>query len=95
MDKIEIKGKIEFIEEQSKQYNREFTATLTDASAFSYGNRTAVEIEWGRLANGYAIHSEWIDTRYDTTIRRNERDFKKWVQNYFANNFGAHVLTLY
>lgn len=95
MDKIEIKGKIEFIEEQSKQYSREFTATLTDSAAFSYGNRTAVKIEWGRLANGYVIPSEWIDTRYDTTIRRNERDFKKWVQNYFANRYGAHVLTLY
>lgn len=95
MDEIKIKGKIEFIDEQNKQYNRKFTATLTNAPAFSYGNRTAVEIEWGKLANGCTIHSEWIDTRYDTTIRRNERDFKKWVQNYFANNFNAHVLTLY
>lgn len=95
MDKIEVKGKIEFIEEESKEWNREFTATLTDSPAFSYGNHTAVVIKWGRLANGHAIRSELIDTRYDTTIRRNERDFKTWVKNYFANNYGAHVLTIY
>lgn len=91
---IKIKGKIEFIDEKNKQFNREFTATLTDSFAFQYGNQTAVKIEWGKLANGHSIPPKWIDTRYDTTIRRNRHDFKKWVQNYFKYNYVAHVLTL-
>ena len=95
MDKIEIKGKIEFIEEEIKEYNREFTATLIDSPAFSYGNHTAVVITWEKAANGYVFGSELFDTRYDKTIIRNECDFKTWVKNYFANNYSAHILTIY
>ena len=95
MDKIEIKGKIEFIDDENKGYNRKFTATLQESPAFSYGNHTAVVIAWGKAATGCSLGSELIDTRYDTTIRRNERDFKKWIKNYFANNYATHVLKIY
>ena len=95
MDKIEIKGKIEFISEDLKGYDRKFTATLTESPAFSYGNKTGVVITWEKAANGCEFGSELFDTRYDTTIRRNERDFKTWVQNYFKNSYSAHVLTIY
>lgn len=95
MDNIEIKGKIEFTEEDLKGFSRMFTATLTDSPAFAYGNHTAVVIAWGKAANGCVLQSELLDTRYDTTIRRNKRGFKTWLKNYFANNYGAHVLTIY
>lgn len=95
MEQIIIKGKIEFIDEEIKGYSRKFTATLFDSACFKYGNGTSVEIAWGRLANGVVLNSELIDTRYDTTIKRNETDFKKWIQSYFKTNYRKHVLVIY
>ena len=95
MNNIVVKGKIEFISEDLKGYDRKFTATLTESPAFSYGNHTAIVITWENAANGYEFGSELFDTRYDKTIKRNECDFKTWVKNYFENNYCAHILTIY
>lgn len=95
MKTITIKGKIEFCNERNKAYDREFTATLKESPAFAYGNKTAVIIVWGTMANGITKEPELIDTRYDTTIRYNAEDFKKWIQNYFKEYFSEHILTIY
>ena len=95
MEQITIKGKIEFCEDKNKEYDREFTATLQDSGAFAYGNQTAVMVSWGVMANGMSPAPVYLDTRYDRTIKRNETDFKKWVQLYFKNNYGKHILTIY
>ena len=95
MEQITIKGKIEFCEDYQKEYSREFTATLSESAAFSYGNRTSVYIEFGTMGNGKAPYPVLLDTRYDRTIRRNEIDFKKWVQRYFEENYSKHVLVIY
>lgn len=95
MEQITIKGKIEFCEDENKGYNREFTAILQDSAAFSYGNQTAVYILWGVNADGMLCEPVYLDTRYDRTIKRNEIDFKKWVQRYFEKNYSKHVFTIY
>lgn len=96
MEKITIKGKIEFCDREYRQYSREFTAILRDSTAFAYGNKTAVDILWGVMANGKKPEADlYLDTRYDTTIKRNEADFKKWVRTYFCNNYFEHILTIY
>ena len=95
MEEITIKGKIEFCEEEYKQYNREFTATLSKSAAFAYGNGTSVFIEFGTMSNGKAPYPINLDTRYDKTIKRNETDFKIWVQNYFKSSLQKHILTIY
>lgn len=95
MEPIIIKGRIEFCEEENKQYNRDFVATLQDSGAFHYGNHTAVTIEFGTMANGERAEGELLDTRYDTTIRKNESDFKKWVSNWFQENYYEHTLIIY
>lgn len=95
MKKITIKGKIDFCENENKEYSREFTAMLKDSVAFSYGNCTAVSILWGAMANGKVPNPIYLDTRYDQTIKRNETDFKKWVQKYFEENYEKHILVFY
>ena len=76
MKPITIKGKIEYLQEEDKKYNREFEATLQESAAFAYGNQTAVFIFWGTMQNGKTPTPIWLDTRYDKTIKRNEADFK-------------------
>lgn len=95
MKQITIKGKIEFCEDENKEYNREFTAILQDSGAFAYGNQTAVTVLWGEMANGRIPDYLLIDTRYDRTIKRNEVDFKKWLQKYFKEHYSEHVLIIY
>ena len=95
MENITIKGKIEFADDENKRYDREFTAILHDSAAFSYGNHTAVDIISGAMANGIIPEPVYLDTRYDRTIKCNKADFKKWVQNYFKENYGKHTLTIY
>ncbi|MDE6472071.1 MAG: hypothetical protein K2L52_03500 [Clostridia bacterium] len=95
MEKITIKGKIEFCEVENKGYNREFEAILEDSNAFAYGNQTQVLILFGRMANGEVGGLVLLDTRYDRTIKRNENDFKMWIQKYFEEHYAEHVLTLY
>jgi hypothetical protein len=92
---IKVKGKIEFKDSYNKEYDREFTATLGESRAFQYGNGTYVEIEWGKMANGGSLQNTLLDTRYDITIKNNEKDFKKWVENYFKENYDDHILTIY
>ncbi len=95
MEKITIKGKIEFCEVEDKGYNREFEAILEDSNAFAYGNQTQVLILFGRMANGEGCGPVLLDTRYDRTIKRNETDFKTWIQKYFKGHYAEHILTLY
>lgn len=95
MEKITVKGKIEFVEDCNKEYNREFEAILQDSGEFAYGNKTAVLILWGEMPNGMIFLPTLLDTRYDTTIRRNETDFKKWVRKYFEENYSKHILVIY
>ena len=89
---IKVKGKIEFKDSYNKEYDRDFTATLGESGAFQYGNGTCVDIEWGKMANGRTAQNVYIDTRYDTTIKANEKDFKKWLVNYFTDNYDSHIL---
>lgn len=91
----EIKGKIEFCEEEDKECDREFTATLGKTGANAYGNQTVVVIVWDRMKNGTVPPRTIIDTRYDESIRFNETDFKKWMQLYLEKNYNKHVLTFY
>lgn len=95
MKQITIKGKIEFCEDKNKEYSREFTATLQDSAAFSYGNGTSIYIEFGTMVNGKAPYPVLLDTRYDRTIKRNESDFKIWIRKYFEENYNKHTLTIY
>lgn len=95
MKEITIKGKIEFCEDENKQYNREFTATLMDSPLFSYGNGTAVFIDYSNMANGNRAYPVNLDTRYDKTIKHNETDFKIWLKEYFKSSLCKHILTIY
>ncbi|MBQ6980025.1 MAG: hypothetical protein IJQ07_05210 [Clostridia bacterium] len=94
MKQIKIQGKIEFCKEENKQYNRKFKARLTESPAFAYGNRTAVVIEFGKMANGRTPDNKLLDTRYDTTIKKNEKDFKLWITKWFKDNYQEHILTI-
>lgn len=93
MEKIIVNGKIEFCEEANKCYDRTFVATLEKSGAFQYGNGTAVTIEWGITSQGKKVETTLIDTRYDTTIRKNEKDFKTWLMKWFYVNYCEHTLT--
>ena len=95
MEPIVVKGRLDFTGEETKQYSGEFEATLEESAAFDYGNHTAVTIHWGVMANGKRPQDKYLDTRYDTTIKRNKEDFKIWLQKYFENNFCEHILTIY
>lgn len=95
MKPITIKGKIEFCEREDKAYNREFEAVLEDSNAFAYGNQTQVLILFGRMANGMGCGPVILDTRYDRTIKRNETDFKTWIEKYFKEHYAEHTLTIY
>ena len=89
-----ITGKIQFCEKEFKKFDRNFKATLTESGAFSYGNKTAVIIEWDKMENGRTPESKLIDTRYDTTIKRDGSNFKEWLKNYFSENYQKHKLTI-
>ena len=95
MKEITVKGKIEFKEEKNKQYDREFTAILKGSNAFEYGNKTCVMVVWGEMANGKTSMSKFIDTRYDTSIKKNYDSFVVWVKKWFAENYQEHELTIY
>ena len=95
MEKITVKGRIEFRDRKLKGYNREFTATLQDSAAFAYGNKTSVYIEYGTMDNGERAEPTLIDTRYDRTIRSNEASFKEWIRVYIKEHFAPHTLTIY
>lgn len=95
MEKITIKGKIEFCDEKNKDYDCEFTAILQDSAAFAYGNRTAVSIQWQPTVSGIQQEPVYLDTRYDRTIKRNEEDFKKWLKIYFMTHYQKNILTFY
>lgn len=94
MRETKITGKIEFCEKELQEFNRTFTATLTESGAFAYGNRTAVVIEWGKMMNGKKAEKVLIDTRYDRLIKQDGSNFKKWVETYFKEHYVEHILTI-
>ena len=95
MKETKVTGKIEFIEKDLQEFNRTFEATLTESGAFDYGNKTAVVIEWGKMANGRTPDAILLDTRYDTTIKRDGSNFKEWLITYFENSsMMPHTLTI-
>lgn len=50
-----------------------------------YGNKTCVKMrETGCMA-------EWIDTRYDTRLRKDGTNFAEWCKQYFADRFGKRL----
>lgn len=91
-----IHGRLEYCEKEWQDFNRTFTATLTESAAFTYGNRTAVVIEWGELPahGGKKFEPLLLDTRYDTTLRRDGSNFEQWLRNYFSINYRAHNLKI-
>lgn len=93
--KIIVKGKLEFCEADYKGYSGEFTAILQDSSAFRYGNGTGVTIIWGKTVEGFSPLPLYLDTRYDSTIKRNRADFVKWLKSFFAREYRKHVCTIY
>lgn len=92
MKDIKVTGKIEFLREENKCYNRTFVASLEKSSAFQYGNGTCVIIDFGKSEDGRSYQSKFIDTRYDQTISDNEERFKIWLENWFEWNYQEHKL---
>lgn len=95
MEPIVLKGRIEFTEEENFEYNRDFTATLRESAAFEYGNKTAVDIEFGPMVNGRTPSPVLLDTRYDKTIKRNADDFRFWLRKYFRDNYADNIVIIY
>lgn len=89
MEKQVLKGRIEFIDDDKKEYNREFTATLDKSCAFDYGNGTCVVIKFGAMQNGRTPESKLFDTRYEKGITKN---FKNWLIGYFEREYCEHTL---
>lgn len=95
MDKIIIKGRLEFVEEEAKEYSRDFTATLTKSAAFDYGNGTMVTIVYGLMNNGRKANDEYLDTRYSKTIRKDRLLFEQWIKVYLYENKRPCIVTIY
>ena len=93
MQNITLHGRIEFCEQNNKQYNRTFTATLQKSGAFEYGNGTMVAIEWGAMANGRTPEEKLLDTRY-CKIEKTPKGFESWLREWFSENYSEHVLTI-
>lgn len=93
MEKVVVKGKIEFYLDDAKEFNSEFKATLQDSPAFEYGNGTCVTI----IFTNKMQQKRFIDTRYDKSISKStdEGKFKEWLCNYFFNNFTSHHVEFY
>ena len=89
-----ITGRIEFEEKGFKDFNRNFKATLTENAAFSYGNKTAVIIEWGEMDDGRKLETQYLDTRYDRTLKRDGSNFKEWLKTYFSDALRKHKLII-
>lgn len=95
MEPIVLKGRIEFTEEENFEYNRDFIATLRESAAFEYGNKTAVDIEFGPMVNGRIPSPVLLDTRYDKTIERNADGFRFWLRKYFRDNDADSIVIIY
>lgn len=95
MEPITINGKIEFCNDEVKEWDSEFSAILSESAAFAYGNQTQVTIKRQLISNGKKLEDKFIDTRYDRTIKANRDDFRKWVENFFKDHMCEHKLTIY
>ena len=67
-----------------------FEFSLVESEAFSYGNGTSVTIIDSNTAHP-AANKEFLDTRYDTSLRRDGSNFEEWVDEYIDNRFGGLV----
>lgn len=95
MQPITIKGRIEFINKHFSVFDRYFTATLQDTPATKYGNKTAVVITYGPMESGVTPEPQLLDTRYDTTIRKDKLNFKRWLEEYFDATLEKHRIIIY
>ena len=93
MENIIIKGNLKFHDTNLEKYERNFTAKLCDAAAFEYGNNTAVFIKFDKMPCGLTPAPIYLDTRY-THIEKSKGGFKKFIKEYFENNYLPHELTL-
>lgn len=91
MKEITVTGKIEFLREENKCYNRTFVARLEKSCAFQYGNGTCVTVEFGKSADGRSYEPKLIDTRYEVGITKN---FEQWLRDWFEYTYQEHVLTI-
>lgn len=89
MEQQILKGRIEFVDECNKKFDRDFTARLEKSKAFEYGNGSCVIIKFGAMLNGRTPESKYFDTRYEKGITKS---FKEWVVKYFQNNYYEHTL---
>ena len=93
MKQITINGRIEFCEEQSKKFDRDFTATLGESGAFQYGNGTAVIVEFGKMANGRSCEPKILDTRY-ADIEQTKEGFEQFIRQWFKDEYLKHTLII-
>lgn len=50
-----------------------------------YGNKTVVSM------HEHGCMPEYLDTRYDTRMRRDASNFVEWCKQYFADRFGKRL----
>lgn len=65
-----------------------FEFGLVESEAFTYGNGTSVTIIDSNTAHPKA-NKEFLDTRYDTSLKRDGSNFEEWVDEYIDNRFGG------
>ena len=59
---------------------------LSKSNSFTYGNQTCV---WMRIGNT----DEYLDTRYDSTLRSDGSNFKEWCLEYLNGYFSKGLTT--
>lgn len=95
MEPIVINGRIEFCNEENKEWDSKFAVILSESAAFQYGNQTQVTIKRWLINEDKRLPDKIIDTRYDITIKCNRNDFRTWIEKYFQSNMCEHKLTFY
>lgn len=93
MENITIKGRIEFCNEATKEFNGDFVATLCESGAFHYGNGTMVVVEFGIMANGNKPQRRLIDTRYER-IDLTKQGFEQFLRQWFKDEYLEHTLII-
>lgn len=95
MKKITIKGRLNFNETEYKKFSANFKAELHESASFQYGNGTAVTITFEKMENGGERDNKYIDTRYDTRIKKDKESFINWIKEYFKDNYRNNEITIY
>lgn len=83
MDNIVVKGNLKYSDCELSPYDRNFTAILTDAAAFDYGNNTAILITFEKMKCGRTPEPVYLDTRY-IRIEKSNDGLKNFLRLYFA-----------